>query len=171
MNPRILLATILVLASTPVFALTVHLDYDKDYDFTTIHTYQWVPTKSLDVNPIVEQRIINAVNYELGNRGKRLVESDPDILVTYYANSREELNLNSTDIVPTNWHSYYGQATQTVHSYRVGTLIIDAVDAKTKKLVWRAMAEDTVKPDPDKIEGKINNALKKIAKEWDRRAR
>jgi len=50
----------------------------------------------------------------------------------------------------------------------MGTLIVDASDAKPKKLIWRGVAEDTVKPEPDKIEKRINETLKKLAKLWDK---
>ena len=172
MRPRFFLAAILLtLAATPALPLTVYLDYDRDYDFSKVKTYQWIPSKVAELNPLIDQRIVNAVNYELANRGKRLVDENPDIYVTYYANAREELKLNDTDPIPPGWawHSYYGSATQQVKTYKVGTLIIDALDAKSKRLIFRGTAEDTVKLDPDAIEQKINKALKKMGRMWDRR--
>ena len=170
MRFTVTLAVVLLLASAPTFALTVYLDYDANYDFSKIQTYQWIPSKSEVNNPIVHQRIVNAINYQLGTRGKRLVDSDPDIFVTYYGNSREDITLNTTDVIPPSWamHSYYGTAMTGQKIVRVGTLIVDAIDAKTNKLVWRGTAEDTVKADPDKIEKVINKALEKMAKEWDK---
>ena len=171
MRSKLALAAVLALVFTPALPLTVNLDYDRDYDFSKVRTYQWIPSRVAELNPLIDQRIVNAVNYELANRGKRLVESDPDVYVTYYANAREELKLNDTDPIPPGWawHSNYGSATQQVKTWRVGTLIIDALDAKTRKLVFRGTAEDTVKIDPDAIEKKINKALKKMGRMWDER--
>ena len=166
----IALATLLLFATTAGLAMTVHLDYDQDYDFSKVKTYQWIAPTTTDRDPLIRQRITNAIKYELGARGLQEVESDPDIYVTFNSNSREDLVLNTTDVVPSGWrmHSYYGTATASETTYVKGTLIVDATDAKTKKLIWRGIAEDTVKPDPEKIDTKINEALKKLAKLWDK---
>jgi uncharacterized protein DUF4136 len=170
MRSKIAIALALLLCSAPSFALTVYLDYDKDYDFSKIQTYQWVMSNNIAQNPIVHQRIVNAINYQLGTRGKRQVESDGDVLLTYYANSREDITLNTTDVAPPGWytHTYYGTAMSGQKVARVGTLIVEATDPKTHKLVWRGTAEDTVKADPEKIDKTINKALEKMAKEWDK---
>jgi len=168
------IVAVLALASTPSLALDTYLDYDKDYDFSKVQTYQWTTSKVAATHPQVHARIVSAVDHQLALRGKRAVESDPDIYITYYANTREELSINTTDVVPSGWrwHSRYGTATTIVNSDRVGTLIIDAADAKTRKLVWRGTVEDSVNSDPDKIsEKKITRALEKLGKMWDKRFR
>ena len=175
MRQALFVATaVLALASTPALALTAYLDYDKDYDFSKVQTYQWITSKVAATYPQLDRRIVSAIDQQLAVRGKRPVDSDPDIYITYYANTREELSINTTDIVPSGWrwHSRYGTATTIVNSDRVGTLIIDATDAKTRKLIWRGTAEDTVNADPDHIdEKKITRALEKLGKLWDRRFR
>ncbi len=168
-NRHVALAAVLALAAAPALALDVRLDYDKDYDFKKVQTYQWIPSRVAAINPKVNQQIISAVDEQLGARGKRKVDADPDIYITYYANAREELHLNTTDILPTGWRSYYGTATETEHSYRVGTLIIDAMDARTNKLIWRGTAEDTINRQLDRNEDRIKKVLRKMAKEWDKR--
>jgi hypothetical protein len=169
MKTGVALVMLLLLATTPGLAMSVNLDYDKDYDFSKIRTYQWIAPTTIDRDPLIRQRITNAVKYQLGTRGLREVESDPDIYVTFNSNAREDVSMNTTDIAPAGWreHTNYGTATTSMKTYRVGTLIVNATDAKTKKLVWSGIAEDTVKPDPDKIEKKINQALEKMAKLWD----
>jgi hypothetical protein len=37
----------------------------------------------------------------------------------------------------------FGTSTTTEQDYKVGTLVIDLYDAKTKQLIWRGSAQDT----------------------------
>ena len=44
----------------------------------------------------------------------------------------------------------------------VGTLVVDVVDARGKKLAFRATASDTVSDNPQKNEKKIHKAVEKM---------
>ena len=37
-----------------------------------------------------------------------------------------------------------GEATTTTETYKVGTLVVDLFDAKTKQLIWRGDSSDTL---------------------------
>ena len=52
----------------------------------------------------------------------------------------------------------------TVREYEVGTLIIDLVDNKTDKLVWRGSVADTIreKNTPQERVDAINNAISQV---------
>ena len=47
-------------------------------------------------------------------------------------------------------------------SFRVGSLVVDLVDAKTNELVWRAVASSTIPPDRKKLEKKIQKVVAKM---------
>ena len=47
-----------------------------------------------------------------------------------------------------------------------GTLIIDAWDAETQKLVWRGTSAQILKTNPEKLTAQIDEALDKIVKKW-----
>jgi hypothetical protein len=57
-------------------------------------------------------------------------------------------------------------ATTYASTYTEGTLIIDAYDAKEKKLVWRGAGTVTVKDDPDKRIQQVDKILEKLGKKW-----
>ena len=42
------------------------------------------------------------------------------------------------------WEGGFGNATTTVDNYKVGTLVVDLFDAKTKTLIWRGSVRDTL---------------------------
>ena len=57
-----------------------------------------------------------------------------------------------------------GTSTTTAREVPVGTLIIDVVDAKEKKLVWQAVASDTIDTNAraDERDYRIKKAMEKI---------
>ena len=62
---------------------------------------------------------------------------------------------------------YYGgvsTSTTTVSTWQIGTLVIDAWDGESKDLIWRGTAEETISPNPQKMEKKINKAVAKLFK-------
>ncbi len=62
-----------------------------------------------------------------------------------------------------------GMASSTTYAttYTEGTLIIDAYNPETKKLVWRGTGTVTVKYNPEKQIQQIEKILDKIGGEWD----
>ena len=106
------------------------------------------------------------------------VENDPDVFVTYHTSTQDSLFLNINNFgygYPGGWgysgyYGYgYGMATATVSSFESGTLVVDAWDAETEKMVWRGIATNiTVYENPDKMLKKVDVALKKIVKKWQR---
>ncbi len=133
-------------SSTP----TVLVNADPTVDFYQYKTYGFMPTLSTD-NANYESMESNflkvAVAQELDRRGL-LYSDNPDLLVNFYINTKEKIRSRST---PTTgayygyragyydpWRGYgahMGYETR-IEQYTEGTLNIDVVDAKQKKLVW-----------------------------------
>src|SRR6195256_3741246 len=59
------------------------------------------------------------------------------------------------------WGGGFGNATTTVDNYKVGTLVVDLVDASTKTNICRGLARDTLSDQSDK---NINNLDKGVQK-------
>ena len=55
----------------------------------------------------------------------------------------------------------YGEATTTTDTYKVGTLVLDLYDTKTKQLVWRGSTSDTLSNNSNK---NIQNLAKGVGK-------
>jgi hypothetical protein len=53
-------------------------------------------------------------------------------------------------------------STSTVSYYTVGTLIVDILDAKTKKAVWHGTAAGTVTNDAADVQLKIDEAARQM---------
>jgi Domain of unknown function (DUF4136) len=167
----------LLLLAAPGFAQKVNVDWDRDYK-GTIDTYAWVASKEKAENPFTDQRIANAVNYWLTMRGHREVQptENPDVFVTYHTSTKDEVVVTADTFGYGYGPGFYGggmggMGTTTARSqtYTKGTLVVDVWDAKTKNLLFRGSATDTVDPNPEKLEKKINKCVEKMVKEFDKK--
>ncbi len=60
----------------------------------------------------------------------------------------------------------FGDATTTVETYKVGTLVVDLFDAKTEKLIWRSSSSDTLSDNPDKNTKNLGKGVTKMFKNF-----
>ena len=169
------LAAAFVLLAAPGFAQKVTIDWDKDYDFMSIKTYQYVAPKEIPMSPLMQQRVEEAIQYNLAMRGIERVEYDPDVYVTYHAQGRDEVVVHSDHYgygYGGGWGRWgmggMGSSTSRSYTYTKGTLIFDLWDAKTKNMVYRGTISDTVDQKPEKNEKKINKGMEKLFKEFDK---
>jgi hypothetical protein len=97
----------------------------------------------LDRDPFFKDHVQGAVERGLGARGLELASSGtPDLLIHYHANISERVDVNRADQP----HGYCGAGDcppETVR-YEAGTLVLDFIDARTNKLVWRGWARNSV---------------------------
>ena len=55
----------------------------------------------------------------------------------------------------------FGEATTTAETYKVGTVVVDLFETKTKRLIWRGSSSDTLS---DKSDKNIKNLDKRVDK-------
>jgi len=134
-------------------------------------TYAWDSNHDPDSGSFMAEGSSTAKRMErLGNpmlaeRGLSEVASgEPDLWIRYTALSVGNVSMarNAGEGSDVNWIL----EPMTFHdvSYRLGTLLLEFVDAESDQLVWAGWASD-VMPDADKlIEKKIDKAIQKILK-------
>jgi len=176
MNRTFALAAALCLFAAPSFAQKITVDWDKDYDFDSIKTYQWVEPQEMPASPLMQQRIQEAMQYHLAMRGTERVESGGDVMITYHGDNKDETVIHSDSFgygYGGGWGRWggggMGSTTSRAHTYTKATLIFDVWDAKAKTMVWRGTISDTISDKPEKNEKKINKGAEKLFKEWDKR--
>ena len=69
-------------------SMTVHTDYDRTANFAAFKTYTWREGTKLP-NPLMEQRVIDAVDAQLKAKGLTRVDTGGDVSVTYHAAATE----------------------------------------------------------------------------------
>ena len=174
------LAAALALMSVPARAQSVDVDYDRTVNFRAFKTYALGAVKmSDDANPLMVQRTVSALEGQMSAIGFRKVEANPDLIVEIQSTTKEELSYTTWgDFAPywggpypywggvayPFWHSsgFSGVDVQTI---LVRTLIVDMIDARTEKVVFRGTAEDHVSHKATKNERKAYKAVAEIFEE------
>ena len=167
MKKDFVLAVVLMLsgAAAPALAQQVNADWDKSATFADFKTYAWTQgTIPQGANPLMVQRVQSAIEAELSAIGLIKVEANPDVLVAAHGATKENVSLQSWGYGPT-WR-YGGSGQIDVNKVLVGSLVIDVIDARAKKLAWRATASDTVSDNPQKNEKKIHKAVEKMFEKY-----
>jgi hypothetical protein len=169
-------AAVVLLLAMPAAAQKVNIDYSHDFDFDDVKTFQYVDSSESDIrNEMMHDRIVSKLKQALKDGGLTEVTSDPDLLVTYHATSKDQTVYNTTNFGYGGYHGGWygwgggmGTSTTTASNYTEGTLIFDAYDPVEKKMVWRGTGTVTVKAKPDKQSKQIDNILEKLGKRWDK---
>ncbi|MEL6926613.1 MAG: DUF4136 domain-containing protein, partial [Bacteroidota bacterium] len=108
-----------------------------------------------------QRTVYNTIHDELHWLGMKESET-PDLLVYVYA-----MVVNKTESV-TDMPSHKGkygslvQLNTTIINYDEGTLVLDFVDAKTEKLVWRGTATDVLSSDEKEITKTLKRAIRRL---------
>nr|WP_199075629.1 DUF4136 domain-containing protein [Pedobacter sp. ASV19] len=156
-------------------------------------TYAWIPegyskSSSFYNNDVATDRIVDAASKELEKKGLVLDNQKPDILVRYTAVVNKETR-EYNDPVYYNpparlspriayyrgrayrYFSYYDPMPIYVGSearretVKAGSIMIDLIDRKTKKVIWRGWAEgdlDNPQKAVDDIPQVVTNIFKKL---------
>ena len=154
----------LVLA-TVSFAQRVKTDYDHNANFGQYKTYSWEKVQTKD--PLVVDRIKSAVNSALAEKGLTQVPSGGDVEVFAIETTQNQQTLDTFYNGfggGRRWGGFggFGDATTTVETYKVGTLVIDLFDAKTEKLIWRSSSSDTLSDNADKNTKNLGKGVNKM---------
>jgi hypothetical protein len=162
---------LLLAGATAITAMAqdVNVDFDKTANFSTYKTYAWTAGTPVK-NPLMDQRIISAVDGQLAAKGFTKVDAsaNPDVLVLYHGSVSTETQLNTTNMGGVGWGARWGggMSTTTVEKIPIGQLTVDIGDAKTKKLLWLGTATDTLSDKSDKNSQKIDKAVAKLFKKF-----
>jgi len=170
-NMKIIIAVsllILINACTP----RVYTVNPSNNDLSNYKTFAYLPNTNVDVpgknyaNDEVNKSIVEAVKLNLEKHGMELDRDEPDLLVLISTSTNVELEARTEPVYAT-YPYQYGLGTvspfyspyyyrgyaaysgvvgynTTTYSYEEGTVVIDLIDRKTKKTVWKGIANDEV---------------------------
>jgi hypothetical protein len=156
---------VLVVAAVS-FAQDVKTDYDHSANFSQYKTFSWEKVQTKD--PLMVDRIKDAVNSALSAKGWTLVPSGGDVEVFAIETTQDQQTLDTFYNGfggGRRWGGFgggFGDATTTVDTYKVGTLVVDLFDAKTEKLIWRSSASDTLSSNADKNTKNLDKGVNKM---------
>jgi hypothetical protein len=168
-------------AFTTAQAAKPQIQWNKDYDFGSVETFQWQDTDSpLETsNPFLHTKVIDDIEAQLRDAGLRKVDQEADVYVTYHTSVEQNVRLDSDSFgygfggyAGPGWGAWgYGyngpiSTTTNVVTYDTSTLIVDIVDADQNELVWRGSYARVFSEDAEKAEKQVEAALEAMAKRW-----
>ena len=152
-------------------ALAQHVktDFDHQAVFSQYKTYSWQEIKP--ANSLWDARIKNAVDAQLAAKGWTQVDSGGDVSVVAIKTTQTQRTLQTFyDGFGGGWRwrgfGGMGEATTTEQDYKEGTLVVDMYDTKTKQLIWRGSAEDTLSDKAAKNEKNLDKGVAKMFKKF-----
>jgi hypothetical protein len=144
----------------------------RSVDFRPYLTWDWAPADALptgdprlDNNAFFTDHLQGAVERHLAMRGyPRAAGTAPDLLVHYHATISQRMAIEAAD---SRINPCYGDncLPPRVVTWESGTLVLDIVEARTGRLVWRGWAEDSMEgvlDDQDRMEQQIERAVSRI---------
>ncbi|MEY4095024.1 MAG: hypothetical protein RLZZ53_2223 [Acidobacteriota bacterium] len=150
--------------------MVVSSHIERGADFTSYATYNWGPPDNLPVgdprldnNPFFNDYLQGTIEKQLAAKGYRQAGSGaPDLLIHYHASVSQRLDVYTVD----NRYGYcYGNCEPQVADFDQGTLVVDVVDAKTNKVVWRGWSQDTMNgviDNQERLEKQVEKGVTKM---------
>jgi hypothetical protein len=161
------IVVLVLLSLAPMKALAQKTNVDWDHavtDFSKYKTYQWVKPLRPTQNPLMDERIVAAVDAQLADKGLRKVESGGDLLVTYNAGMKQERSAMTSGMGGWRMGGGMGRIDPVIEN--IGTLVLDLSDGQQKKLIWRGVASDTLSDKSEKNTKTLNKAIEKLFKQY-----
>ncbi|GBC63726.1 DUF4136 domain-containing protein [Desulfonema ishimotonii] len=152
----------------------IRSDYDPDADFSGIGTYAWGEKSRPGGQPespydsLTDERIRQAVDGEMAAKGYRKISGEnPDFLVYHYVAVEKKLMIETVNHYygyrSWRWHAHTAPQT-VVREYSQGTLVLDFVNPRARRLIWRGTAQAVADAGqtPEQRRAKIGEAVRKM---------
>ncbi|MEJ2719700.1 MAG: DUF4136 domain-containing protein [bacterium] len=149
----LLFCACLLLAGFGCSAIKVQADYDKDADFRSLKTYDWLENRpgfsgtaaseterEAEIGEIIE----TAAGEALTGKGYRRDAVNPDVLLSYHVGSDTQIDVSAWGYrYARSYWGWHGRGAD-VSVYRPGTLIVDLIDSDTMTLIWRGAVPSVI---------------------------
>ena len=155
--------------------LDVNVDYDEGFDFAAVKSFQVVHNVREGENTLVNDRITAAIESELEKKGYVKATSDADLVFVYHYNAKDKVDIRTDyQMVGYGGFGYSGAmvARTSAYNYTEGTIIIDALNPKTKKIVWRSVGtlELQEQETPQEKREYVNKIIKEMLEKYPKRS-
>jgi hypothetical protein len=160
-----------VFALAACSSVSVKTDFDQSVSFAQYHSYTLMPgNEPIGLSPSSEAALTASLRNQLAARGVEEVRDNADLHIVRHITTKDKIRINQSNTGGPYRYGRYGawvggpQYTD-VSQYTEGTLILDFVDAKTNKLVFRGIASGTV-GEPQANAAKIKEVVEKIVADY-----
>jgi hypothetical protein len=132
------------------YSIKTSTDYDRSVKFSNYHSF-FIMKGNSSGNALMDQRATEDVRSALTNKGwMEVPEGQGQAAVVVHAATKTK---HTYDTLYDGWGGWgwrrgwgggFGGATTFVNDYKVGTLMVDIFDAKTKQAIWHGNASDAL---------------------------
>lgn len=164
-----LMLPFLILACAP--HVKVSSDYDRSASFSSYKTFRLDHQTTIGmVNALNSDRIVNSIEAEMTKKGFTVTHNEPDLIIHAVTVLKDKHTVSVNSYAHGGVYRPYGfwpmsgtgHATVRKEDYKEGTLVIDIVDAKTKKMVWTGTANADIHKRPKNPDETIRAVVAKI---------
>jgi hypothetical protein len=162
---RLTIAALGALALTACATTDIRSYVERGTDVGQYRTYTWGPANvqttgdpRLDNNRFFQERVEAAVERQLNARGFEKAIEAPDLLVRYYASVEQQVH-NGAD------RPYVACEDCRPFVFDAGTIVVDLIDARSQRLIWRGWAEGSIDGVVDNqawMEQRVDEAVARI---------
>jgi len=162
---RILPPLLSVLVLTGCTIIKVRSDFDPKADFSEYETFAWLeqdPPAEASTDPMISELVLDrihvAVDRGMAAQWMQMVPAEEaQLLVAYHISIEQRVQITDP---------YY--AYDTAKTYDEGTLVIDFIDAKTNKLVWRGVGQTRLRSykTPEQRQQRVDEVVDKIFEQY-----
>jgi len=163
-------------ALTACSTVSVTTDYDHAAPFAQYRTYTLLPTSAkIGLSPSTETALRESLRTGLAKHGISETDQNADLHVVRYTSSKDKTVVYQSGAGLPYRYGRYGMWAGApfyytdVSQYTEGTLILDFVDAKTQKLVFRGIGTGTVS-DPETNAKRMREAVTEILQDFPKAA-
>jgi len=160
-----LCAMLACMASAVALGQTVSVNYNKSQDFSQYHTYTWASNNANQIqNSILAQQAQSDINTAMQGKGLQMVQEsqNPDLILLASGGMQQQTSYSAWGMRGIGG----GMGGITPQQNVVGTLIVDLYDAKTKSLLWRGIAQNTLSTNGSKNSQMVTKAVQKMFKQY-----
>lgn len=146
-------------------------------NFSTIKTYGFlseISTDKANYQSLETNFLKVAVAQQMDKRGLRYDPANPDVLMNFYIHAQDKIKTRQVPTMNTGYYGYrggyyddfgYGGTTYEtrIDQYTEGTLTIDMVDTKQRKLIWEGTVSGRItKKDVQNLEKLVDDAVNDV---------
>lgn len=144
------------------------IDYDRNVDFKQYQTFAFYTpaekapaeadaktakdSKTPAYDPLVDQHFKAAIRREMAALGYQYSEQSPQLLVNYTTNVENREDVRSSPFSINAGYGFFGRNSALslgfplfggveTNRYKVGSVLIDVIDASANRLIWQGMLE------------------------------
>jgi Domain of unknown function (DUF4136) len=153
------------MASAVALGQTVSVNYNKSQDFSQYHTYTWASNNANQIkNSILAQQAQSDINTAMQGKGLQMVQEsqNPDVILLASGGMQQQTSYSAWGMRGIGG----GMGGITPQQNVIGTLIVDLYDAKTKSLLWRGIAQNTLTNNGSKNSQMVTKAVQKMFKQY-----